>query len=379
MNFLDDSGYSLFYLLPDVKKYLASRKDTIAVILKDLSEEGEFGLDKDIKQCSGTLNDNENDWEPESLEFKGSNRVENIKDSFSLFVYLFESKEIFISNFEKLLAKNLLNADCDVTKERSLVEMLKLKFGENLLRNCDLMIKDIIDSSRLSLQLEESKCSVISWKYWEISHASGHLDLPHSFSEPGKIFKDSYSRQKPGRYIKFLSYVGNVCLSISVGKQKLFFNVIPAHAYVIEKISHLPSSSFSADDISISILTRENIAESIEFWISHGIIRKIDGRFEKILEEDEIGKSKIESISKDVESQPSEKCIENLQVYWSFINGMLTNLGDLPIDRIQNMLCLFVQTPQKYECSMEELKKFLDHLVDEDKLVFKKGVYSLKK
>ena len=67
-----------------------------------------------------------------------------------------------------------------------------------------------------------------------------------------------------------------------------------------------------------------------------------------------------------------------MQVYWSYINGMLTNLGSLPLARIQMMLSMFVQAPNKYDRTEQELEAFLAMKVREDTLELTGGVYKLK-
>lgn len=61
---------------------------------------------------------------------------------------------------------------------------------------------------------------------------------------------------------------------------------------------------------------------------------------------------------------------------------MLTNLGSLPLERIHSMLKMFaVQGPSSAgsDCSLQELKSFLDFKVKEEKLTLASGVYSLAK
>lgn len=68
------------------------------------------------------------------------------------------------------------------------------------------------------------------------------------------------------------------------------------------------------------------------------------------------------------------------QVFWSYIVGMLTNLESLTIDRIHSMLRMFaMQGPSAVECSVPELKRFLDSKVRDQKLLFSGGVYRLPK
>lgn len=70
---------------------------------------------------------------------------------------------------------------------------------------------------------------------------------------------------------------------------------------------------------------------------------------------------------------------EELQVFWSYIVGMLTNLNSLPLERIHQMLRLFASHGPNVEFSEEELKNFLQRKVREHALVFAAGVYQLPK
>lgn len=73
-----------------------------------------------------------------------------------------------------------------------------------------------------------------------------------------------------------------------------------------------------------------------------------------------------------------------MQIYWyslpifgadnrTFIVGMLTNLGVLPVERIQSMLQMFVPPPNPYNRTEEELRTFLAEETKKGKLEFVKG------
>lgn len=70
---------------------------------------------------------------------------------------------------------------------------------------------------------------------------------------------------------------------------------------------------------------------------------------------------------------------EELQVFWSYIVGMLTNLDSMPLERIHQMLRMFASHGPGVEFSQEELKNFLQRKVREHALVFTAGVYQLPK
>ena len=69
-----------------------------------------------------------------------------------------------------------------------------------------------------------------------------------------------------------------------------------------------------------------------------------------------------------------------VQMFWTYITGMLQNLDCLPLERIHSMLRMFaVQGPESAEFTQQQLKAFLDRKVREQKLIFTAGVYRLPK
>ncbi len=64
-----------------------------------------------------------------------------------------------------------------------------------------------------------------------------------------------------------------------------------------------------------------------------------------------------------------------MAVYEQFVMGMLTNFdGGLALDRIHNMLKMFVVDPA-YDKSAEQLATFLGQLVADEKLSCEAGVF----
>uniref|UniRef100_T1GZW1 Anaphase-promoting complex subunit 2 n=1 Tax=Megaselia scalaris TaxID=36166 RepID=T1GZW1_MEGSC len=68
---------------------------------------------------------------------------------------------------------------------------------------------------------------------------------------------------------------------------------------------------------------------------------------------------------------------EELQVFWSYIVGMLTNLDSLTLERIHQMLKMFASNGPCVEFSLGELQEFLQKKVKQHELVFMGGVYHL--
>lgn len=237
------------------------------------------------------------------------------------------------------------------------------------------MIKDIVDTSRLSLNSDGLNFKVISYRFWNNYRAS--KDLPCSILGNVDDAKQKYSKLKPNRHLRINPFLGQVDLTLHVGKECFQLSVLPIQAIVLKSIEMQKLQKFTAGEISLDI-DKELVEGAIDFWVKKGFIKAIEkDLYEIVIDENEIAKEKVFSEAEHT-AEPEASSV-NLDIYWSFIVGMLTNLGELPIDRIQSMLCLFVQTPKKYECSVEELKTFLDLLVSQEKLFFKKGLYTLQK
>lgn len=66
---------------------------------------------------------------------------------------------------------------------------------------------------------------------------------------------------------------------------------------------------------------------------------------------------------------------EQMRVYWKFIEGMLTNLGAMPLDRIQMMLKL----APNYRRTIEQLGAFMETARREGFVTVNNGIWKLNK
>ena len=72
-----------------------------------------------------------------------------------MLVNIYGSKELFVNEYRTLLSNRLLNLNqsqftYDTDKEIRNLELLKLRFGEASLHQCEVMLKDIGDSKRIN-------------------------------------------------------------------------------------------------------------------------------------------------------------------------------------------------------------------------------------
>lgn len=87
------------------------------------------------------------------------------------------------------------------------------------------------------------------------------------------------------------------------------------------------------------------------------------------------------------DGQTGEDCQEQLlthgcvpQLFWTYIQAMLTNLESLSLERIYSMLRMFVMTgPALAEIDLQELQGYLQKKVRDQQLIYSAGVYRLPK
>lgn len=71
--------------------------------------------------------------------------------------------------------------------------------------------------------------------------------------------------------------------------------------------------------------------------------------------------------------------IEEMRIYWGYINNKFTNANSpLSVEHLHRHLTIFVQGMNKFVKTAAELKTFLDILVEEGKLTKEGLLYRLK-
>jgi anaphase-promoting complex subunit 2 len=149
---------------------------------------------------------------------------------------------------------------------------------------------------------------------------------------------------------------------------------------------------WTAEELSNETTIPEHVIQKrMAYWVNHRVIQQvpgsnpieyvvatrdhlIQGEHDSTEDMDEDG---TEGQSVSVVAQDEEE----METYESYICGMLKNMGQLPLDRIHNMLKMFVTgSDMKYDKTPQQLSLFLQHLCKQDKLECgPDGMYKLLK
>jgi anaphase-promoting complex subunit 2 len=132
-------------------------------------------------------------------------------------------------------------------------------------------------------------------------------------------------------------------------------------------------------------MTQSLLGKRLAFWVSHGVLHECAKDTFTVVEEIQYDPAYVEHRYDDLEGETNEQVVEDqrqekLQVCWSFIVGMLTNLGSLPLERIHSMLKMVaVQGPSASgaDYSIQELKSFLDIKIKQGELTLSDSLYRL--
>ncbi|XP_052873617.1 anaphase-promoting complex subunit 2 [Anopheles cruzii] len=408
----DTSGVLLRSITKPVKEYLRGRPETVRCVVTSLTGEGTSDLAEELAKSdpNETKAPNEN---PEETDWKNWNpdpanvapamlksaSASKAADIISMVVDIYGSKEIFVNEYRNLLAERLLSQmDFNPEREVKNLELLKLRFGESMLHSCEVMLKDITDSKRINnhILLPDSESDknipfplsalIVSSQFWP-TFKKETMELPSAIKEIFDMYTKAYEAYKVNRTLHWTPLNGKVCIEVEHNGKVQEMLVTPAQAAIIIHFSE--QSQWELDALG-QVLNMPPIVlrKRLLFWQSNGLIRETKENVFVLVDKNDDSEKSLEQMqgqSNDMcEEEEAESAMESasdqreeeLQVFWSYIEAMLTNLDSLPLDRIHQMLKMFAS---QVDFTQDELKNILQRKVREHKLVYAGGVYQLPK
>ncbi len=329
-------------------------------------------------------------------------RSKRSSDIISMLVNIYGSKELFVNEYRSLLSNRLLSQfSYDTEKEIRNLELLKLRFGEAPLHQCEVMLKDISDSKRINTLLHnEDETTALKFKDWPVNSIilsaqfwpqfkQENLELPDEVEKGLEAYTKAFEAIKGNRTLVWKHHLGMADLDLEIGDKKVSLSVSPIHAAIIYQFQ--VKAEWTGEDLANALKTSAiTVRRKINFWITQGLIIEAGNDVFKLAEEGPMRRmsgatAQAEQDHDDEEAESvtrtsRDQRAEELQVFWTYIVNMLINLESLPLDRIFTMLKMFaMQGPSAVECNIEELRSFLDEKVRLHELHFSGGQYKLPK
>ncbi|KIJ92859.1 hypothetical protein K443DRAFT_112930 [Laccaria amethystina LaAM-08-1] len=410
----------------------------VANLVGDNSDGGDALVDENepivpLQQVMDSMDDyGDPNWEPEPVDAGPEFRTNKPSDVISTLVSIYDSKDLFVKELQVLLAQRLLAIKDGnferVEKERRNIEILKIRFGEAALQVCEVMLKDMTDSKRIDGHVQSQKASnvhptIISKHFWPALESSDMV-MPGQFQELQDLYAQEFTIFKPDKKLKWLPHLGTVRLELQLDDRTVEADVLPLEAAFIELFSKKDEWTLEELIAGVGDIDRSAAFKALVTWVNMGVLKEDPENTFVLLEraeEDVSGKRSPEEwgvsagtfwlpidssvlalIGGGVNVGPElppvitaqQQQAEQMKVYWKvrpfipsqpypapkltirqFIEGMLTNLGGLPLDRIQTML----KFAPGYDQSIEQLATFMEAARREGLVVVRDGMWRLNK
>lgn len=429
---LDAKGVLLDRIARPIRRYLRDRDDTVKIIVEGLfadleDEDGEpiepsgdvlaelaLELNTDTKVGARDNDDAELDWDdmnwmPDPIDAGPDFKKSKHSDVIGTLISLFDTKEVFVKEFQNIMGERLLGKEMLFDKEIRVLELLKLRFGEGPLQACEVMLRDVLDSRRVNAAIRNDSsiahvfqeqgapdlyAKVLSRLFWPALHEES-FSIPPAIAELQKSYEEGFETLKQSRKLTWLNALGFVNVELDLEDRVVHERVHTWQASVIYAFSspnNLPSSAATktVDQLSDELSMDETLVRNaLTFWVGKLVLKEVARdtfHVLEVLEDSEIGdhtaqaavaaaaEAATSAAAPSVRSA-SDVALEKMQVYWQFIQGMLTNQGAMPLQRIIMMLKFAV--PGGFPFSNEELKEFLGRMVAEGRLDLAGGNYKL--
>ncbi|OAA82095.1 Cullin [Akanthomyces lecanii RCEF 1005] len=379
----------------------------LAVVMNEASQQQRTAIDEE------DLDWDDMNWVPDPVDAGVNYKRPKNEDVVGTLISALGSQDIFIKEFQHIIAERLLSKQPSFQQEIKVLGLLKKRFGEHALQNCDVMVKDIHDSRRVDAVLRRNirgaqqagapapsyHSKILSRLFWP-SLAKESFKVPAPVAEIQAQYEAGFEQLKSSRKLGWLDNLGTATVSLELEDRTVEVECKTYEAAVIYEFqsdgaqSDTGAQQRTFEEIWQSLMIDEDALElALRFWVTKKILKNVgsqtyvvmerldsdnipgDGRDDASFDEGAEA-SGIASPKKAKAMDPKE--IERRIVYWQFILGMLTNSAPaMPLSQISMMMKMLITDGCSW--SNEELQEFLDEKIAAGELELAGGKYRLLK
>lgn len=329
---LDPTGLILQLVTEPVRRYLKSREDTVRCIVTALTDE-DHNSELNREMVRGTSQTNENGidgrsgtiemslpsegekstatnfekWKPDPIKLSGSDdmmKSSRFSDIVSILVNIYETKDLFVEEYQKLLSDRLLNKydECNLDTELRNLELLTIRFSDCELHRCEVMLKDVQTSKRinkriLSGDINEHKLEkfknldvlIVSSPFWpdkfgpmaSISDETPDIKFSSEIQTAIDTYTKAFEAIQASRTLHWRHHLGSVNLDLTINGKTQNFTVSPLHAAILylfkERKSWRLNELMHRTSLPAAIL-RSRLA----LWQRNGLIDSCEDKYDLI-------------------------------------------------------------------------------------------------
>ncbi len=458
---LDQSNVLLDGVVGPLQLYLCQRDDAVRIVVtgllaspEEVNEAAESGsastadsrskpgklvelavlLNDPSQQRRKFVEDQELDWNdmkwiPDPIDAGVNYKRPKSEDVVGTIINALGSQDVFIKEFQNIIAERLLSAQTDFTQEVRVLELLKKRFGDVALQNCDVMIKDINDSRRSDAAIRRTgrqqrgfpatpmaqhptttagqteaetgaasddelryHSRILSRLYWPASLPRDSFRLPNPVAERQKHYDEGYVRLKASRKLEWLNQLGQATVELELADRSLTIDCSTAEAAVVYAFQDPGASGNevrrSVEELEEMLHMDEDVLRSaLAFWVRRGVLRSLGQGVYSVVETKAEGAAEDDGQAGAAAASPPRDVTKETTgagdaaqraVYWQFIVGMLTNsAASMPLPQIAMMMKMLIA--DGFPWSNEELLEFLGEKIVAGELEVVGGKYRLVK
>ncbi|EPE06481.1 cullin family protein [Ophiostoma piceae UAMH 11346] len=411
---------------------LSCKLDELATILNDPMQQRRRHVDEE------ELDWNDMEWMPDPIDAGTNYRRPKTEDVIGTLISALGSREAFTKEFQNIIAERLLSPQSSFAKEVKVLNLLKKRFGEGSMQNCEVMIKDIQDSNSLNVHIDsqmnagqaawgssapmdqgrvrnaEYEAKILSRLYWPGLEQDAFL-LPRPIAEKQNLYASLYERAKEGRKLSWLNQLGQASVELELEDRTVSLECKTYEATVIYAFqggeestedNRAPVQRSLWDLVEMLRMDEDLVTLALAFWEKEGVLRQDAHDAEKYsVVENLAAAAAATEAEADADAEAEEPSTSDAAastaataagptgthktrqaraddaqriVYWQFIVGMLTNsAASMPLTQIAMMLKMLMA--EGFPWSNEELQEFLSEKVEDGELDVVGGKYKLMK
>lgn len=338
-----------------------------------------------------------------SVEYKKSKS----HDVIGTLISLFDTRDIFVKEFQIILGERLLKPELNFDKETRILELFKLRFGDSPLQACEVMLKDVVESRRTDILIQKRNpiaaiptskpdihAKILSRLFWP-SLITDTFSIPPEVEALQENYSAAFEAIKPTRKLTWLQALGLVTVELHLKDRIIQEDVHTWQASVIYAFQSSTSNApvtLTVDHLAATLsMERSLLLAALTFWVGKLVLRESAPDTYTVLEtlsasatadgtsQSTIAQAAAASAAAGTAAVRSaeDTISEKMEEYWPFVVGMLTNQGAMPAAKIVMMLKFAVTGGFPY--GLEEVKAFMRGRIEEGRVELVGGSYRVVK
>ncbi|KAK0656812.1 Cullin family-domain-containing protein [Cercophora newfieldiana] len=260
---------------------------------------------------------NDMSWVPDPIDAGANYKRPKSEDVIGTLISALGSEDTFIKEFSSVVAGRLLGEPARFDQELRVLDLLKRRFGEAALQNCDVMIRDMQDSRRVDAAIKRQRekvtggaraaetplrtptankgietegaeaqyqARILSRLFWPDLERE-HFLLPTPIVEYQRWYEQGYEALKSKRKLTWLNQLGQARVEVELEDRTVTVDCSTVEATVIYAFQDPDGATGggdggparrTVDELYNNLqLDEDLIGEALTFWTGKGVLKRV--------------------------------------------------------------------------------------------------------